>query len=262
MAVEPEQLERHPDAQLVARASDDVGHEACALLELDQPDEHGVAEAVDLRVVGRRPRVERPAPGRDREPHVEAAAVRAPRRRREVLRRAPVAGLDPQLVAACTVPEVLVVAVDRGPRPLGGIGVARRRPVGRGSGGAAAAGPELQHPEQHASRRPRRRRGTRCRLVTKWPTPRPVCFSSLTSSRVSVLCTISPGRSGRANSSSEFTATVDVKPCAVENRQGLALRVVGVAASCAGPACPRRRASRAARRSPRTPSAAAAAASV
>ena len=28
-----------------------------------------------------------------------------------------------------------------------------------------------------------------------------------------MLCTISPGRSGRASSSSELTATVDVNPC-------------------------------------------------
>ena len=98
----------------------------------------------------------------------------------------------------------------------------RGRFAGSGSriGGPSAAAAERPLPGRNLRTRNRTEPTTSSptryvsRLVTKCPTPRPVCFSSLTSSSVRVLCTHSPGTSERANSSSELTATVEVKPCA------------------------------------------------
>ena len=213
-----------------SRAADDVRDEARSLLELDEADEHGIVEAVDLWEVRRGPQVQR----RPRPTATMKVVSKLPHsaQRGDGGKRNTPQSVHFWMRSSSThapSPEVLVVAVDRragaGASPdRGHASVARRRPrrSARCRGDwSSGTGP---------SRRPRRRPGTSAGPITKCPTPRPVCFSSLNVlfQRPRVLCTHSPGTSEPSELNSELTATVEVKPCA-SRRSRRALRVVGVA---------------------------------
>ena len=59
------------------------------------------------------------------------------------------------------------------------------------------------------------------RVVTKWPVPRPVCFSGETDSMTEDTLSRSPRTRGRAYSCSQLVATTDVKPASSSTREEL-----------------------------------------
>ncbi len=54
------------------------------------------------------------------------------------------------------------------------------------------------------------------RVVTKWPSPSPVCFSGDTESMTEVTVSRSPSTMGRTYSWSQFVATTDVNPASLK----------------------------------------------
>src|SRR4051794_1904424 len=161
MAVEPLELERHADVDLVRPDTDDVGEEPDAFLHLGEGNDQRVAEPRHLRVVDHRERVERPAAGRHGVADVERATGGAARRRREEDPTASVALRQPELMRPVTVEEHLVVAVDARPRPQVRLWIWRGPPrrVGwlslavtfGGRGRRTGAGLELQDPEEQVA---------------------------------------------------------------------------------------------------------------
>ena len=187
--------------------ADEVAHEPGPLLELDHGDGQRVVEPAHLGVMDDDVAVDRAAPdwrstvSHSKDPH-DAHAGRG-RVAQHAARRAT---LDEQRAAR------------RAPskkKALSWVMAGRGRRAASASGRGAWGRNRRMRNRMVATRSP-------CwsvnssRVVTKWPSPSPVCFSGETESMTEDTVSRSPSTMGRAYSWSQFVATTEVNPAALK----------------------------------------------